>query len=298
MLPYIYTMYYKLHAAGIPIARPLIMDYPGDATVQNRAQEYLFGDGVLVSPVVAKSVTSQVVYLPAGMWYDFWTGDTVTGGRMITRAVTPEILPVYVKAGTILPLGKVMNHTGELANDTIELRVYKGNDSHFDLYEDDGETYPYETGRSSLIPIDWNNAASMLNIAPRVGTFPGMLGKRVFNLVVVRPNHGTGGGVTQTPDSVINYSDPNSSVRQSSLTLNANEPSGAVLRMGRREIVVAAAEQTQMVEIIGIDGALVRKVVVPRATTGHIATGDIGRGLYLVKVSDGIAIRSYKCMIK
>jgi alpha-D-xyloside xylohydrolase len=131
------------------------------------------------------------VYLPsdgdgAGAgWYDFWTGVHHPGGRRIDAPAPYELLPLYVKAGSILPMGPELSHTGERPADPLTLWVYTGQDASFDLYEDDGVSYGYEQGLSSTIPLRWDEAKAALTIGARQGSFPGMLSKREIRIVFV-----------------------------------------------------------------------------------------------------------------
>jgi alpha-D-xyloside xylohydrolase len=147
------------------------------------------------------------LYLPATTaWVDFWTGETVAGGRDVEEPAPLDILPLYLKAGAIVPLGPVMQYSTEKPADPVELRIYPGADGRFTLYEDQNDGYGYEKGVYAEIPMAWDNAKRQLTIGKRRGTFPGILVRRTFNLVLVGTNHGVGDGETMNPDKVITYS--------------------------------------------------------------------------------------------
>jgi alpha-D-xyloside xylohydrolase len=147
------------------------------------------------------------VYFPGqGDWYDFWTGGTEASGQSIEAPAPLDRMPLYVRAGSIIPMGPLLQYVGEKPVDPIELRVYRGANGAFTLYEDEGDTYHYEKGVYATIPITWNEATQTLTIGARKGSFPGMLRKRTFNVVFVSASHGNGVEVTNHPDRTIQYS--------------------------------------------------------------------------------------------
>ena len=137
-------------------------------------------------------------------WYDFWTGQTNAGGQTVSAAATIDKLPIYVRAGSIIPYGPAIQYAMQ-TNDPIELRVYRGADGEFTLYEDEGDNYDYEKGKFATIPISWNEAQRTLEIGKRSGKFPGMLKERTFHIVWVSGGHGVGVSSTEMPDTVIRY---------------------------------------------------------------------------------------------
>ncbi|MEO8361646.1 MAG: DUF5110 domain-containing protein, partial [Vicinamibacteria bacterium] len=192
MLPYTYSV-----AAGVThqngsVMRPLVMDFRDDPEVLNVGDEYLFGPSMLVSPVYVAKATHRSVYLPRAGWYDFWTGRHQQGGRRIEAAAPFESMPLYVRAGSILPMGPELQYADEKPADPITLWIYTGADTTFDLYEDDGVTYGYEKGASATIPLHWNEATATLTIGDRIGRFPGMLASREFRVVFVSPRKAVG----------------------------------------------------------------------------------------------------------
>ena len=207
MLPYNYSVAWKVTSEASTIMRALCMDFPDDAKALSVADEYMFGSAFLVAPVTEAKAASRRVYLPAGTsWVNFWSGEKYKGGRQITAAAPIEILPLFVRAGSIVPLGPDLQYAMEKPADPIELRVYTGADGAFKLYEDEGDSYRYEQGAYATIPISWNDKARTLTIDPRQGKFPGMLEERTFRIVWVSENHGAGIAPTQKADVEIKYS--------------------------------------------------------------------------------------------
>jgi len=146
------------------------------------------------------------VYLPKGTdWIDFWTGEKQSGGQTVTKAMPIDIMPLYVKAGSILPIGPNGQYATEKKWDALEIRVYPGADGEFVLYEDECDNYNYEKGVYSTITFQWNNDKKELTIGKRKGSFPGMLKKRTFQVVIVSLNHGTGVDATDRIDKVVKY---------------------------------------------------------------------------------------------
>ena len=165
----------------------------------------MFGHALMVNPVINAGATNRSVYLPAGTaWTDFWTGDTYSGGKAVLAAAPIETMPLFVRAGSIIPYGPAIEYASQSA-DPIELRVYRGADAAFTLYEDEGNTYNYETGKCAQIKFSWDDAMQQLTIGARTGSYTGMLASRTFNVVWVGSNHGNGVGVTGTADQVVHY---------------------------------------------------------------------------------------------
>jgi alpha-D-xyloside xylohydrolase len=206
MLPYIYSLAWKTTSAGYTIMRPLVMDFRTDVRAQNVGDQFMFGPALLVSPVTEPSADSRHVYLPEARWFDFWSGTTLQGGRAIEAPAPIDRLPLYVRAGSILPLGPEMEWSTEKPEDPIELRVYPGADGDFALYEDENDNYNYEKGVYATIALHWDDARRTLTIGGRKGEFPGMLQNRTFHVVVVNEHHGIGVMPEDKPDRVVQYS--------------------------------------------------------------------------------------------
>jgi alpha-D-xyloside xylohydrolase len=163
LMPYIYSLGYRTHETGAPFMRGLFMDFPNDEKVANIGDEYMFGPAFLVAPVTEQGATSRSVYLPAGTdWYNFWTNERLHGGQRITVAAPIDTLPLFVRAGSIVPLGEAVESTNEVQK-IAKVRVYPGADGTFQLYTDDGTTYEYEKGKDEITHLHWSNAESKLS---------------------------------------------------------------------------------------------------------------------------------------
>jgi len=204
LMPYVYSLAWKTTNEGYTMMRHLVFDYPKDTKVFGIADQFMYGPALLVNPVITTGATSRSVYLPAGTWYDFWTGSTATGGASVTASAPLSQIPLYVRAGSIVPMGPMIEYATQSA-DPLEIRIYKGQNGSFTLYEDEGDTYNYETGKSSEISFSWDDTAQQLSIGARTGSFTGMLASRTFNIVWVGASHGNGLAVTATADKVVKY---------------------------------------------------------------------------------------------
>jgi len=205
LLPYIYSVAWKVTSENDTMMRGLVMDFRNDPKVYDIPDQYLFGPALMVSPVTQEGAQSRKVYLPAGTsWTDFWTGETMPGGQTVEAKAPMETLPLYVRAGSILPYGPKVQSSADAA-DPLELRVYRGADGAFTLYEDEGDNYNYEKGVYATIPFKWDEKAGVLTIGARKGKFPGMLEKRTFRVVWVAPGHGAGLDSTEKADAEVAY---------------------------------------------------------------------------------------------
>ena len=164
MLPYLYSAVRECATTGMPIMRALWLHYPDDPVAVARDDEYLWGRDVLVAPVFEKGATSRRVYLPRGSWYDFWSGERAEGGREIEREVNLETMPLYVRAGAILPLGPVKQYTSEKVDAPLSVTAYPGADGSFLLYEDDGRSFNYRKGDWMGIKMTWNDSRRVLSL--------------------------------------------------------------------------------------------------------------------------------------
>jgi alpha-D-xyloside xylohydrolase len=193
LFPYIYSVAGAVTQDGSTLMRPLVMDFRSDARARGITDQYMFGPAFLVNPVVEYKARQRSVYLPGGSaWYDFWTGRQLSGGATVTAEAPLETMPLFVRAGSIVPVGPDQQYIGEKPRDQVTLYVYAGSNGQFSLYEDDGRTYGYERGAFSRIPLAWDDATRTLTIGARAGTFPGMPPNRTFNVVVVSPQSATG----------------------------------------------------------------------------------------------------------
>jgi alpha-D-xyloside xylohydrolase len=186
MLPYNYTLAADVTRRNATILRPLVMDFPADPKALEIADQYLFGPALLVNPVTRRGATTRPVYLPRGAdWYDFWTGGWTAGGQTLEAPAPLESLPLYVRAGSILPMGPELQYTGERPADPLTLWVYTGEDAAFELYEDDGVSNGYERGAFATIPLRYEEASGTLTIGERTGAYPGMRETRHVRVVFV-----------------------------------------------------------------------------------------------------------------
>jgi len=205
LLPYLYTTAWQCTSGNDSYMRPLFADFRSDKRTWNTTDAFMFGQNILAAPVVSAHYTDEnvsgsatavpavdfleprthSVYLPAGTdWFDFQTGKRYRGGR--TADVTTDInsVPMFVRKGSILPLGPEMEYVGQKNWQTLEIRVYPGADAAFRLYEDEGDSYNYENGAYSIIPFDWDNSSHTLTVGQRSGNFPGMIPQRTFTVVL------------------------------------------------------------------------------------------------------------------
>jgi alpha-D-xyloside xylohydrolase len=162
LMPYIYSLGYATHETGAPYMRALFMDFPNDPKVAELGDEYMFGPDLLVAPVTAQGATTKHVYLPAGTdWYNYWTNERLHGGQWIEASAPIDTIPLFVRAGSILPLGVPVGSTSQ-SQRLEKLRIYVGADADFTLYNDDGKTYAYEKGESQITHLHWDDAAHKL----------------------------------------------------------------------------------------------------------------------------------------
>jgi alpha-D-xyloside xylohydrolase len=179
LLPYIYTLAGDAWQRDGTIMRGLAMDFPDDSEAREVATQYLFGPALLVCPVSEQGAVSRTVYLPAGTdWYEFDTGTRHAGGRTVEAPAPLARMPLFVRAGSILPTGPDLRHSGESLNAPLLLNVYTGADGAFEIYEDDGLSYAYEDGAWSRIPVRYDDASGAVTIGERIGGFDGMQAER------------------------------------------------------------------------------------------------------------------------
>jgi len=192
LLPYIYSQAWQITSNHATLMRPLVMDWRDDVEAQNTGDEYLFGPAILVAPVTTQGATTRRVYLPKSTWYDFWTGAKIDGGKYISAEAPMDKLPLFVRAGSILPMGPNMEWSTQKPADPIEIRIYPGADADFTFYEDENDNYDYTKGKHATIQLHWNDQAKTLTIGARQGTFPGMPQNHRFNIVLLREGQADG----------------------------------------------------------------------------------------------------------
>ena len=224
LLPYMYSTGWQVTSNAGSFLRALFMDFNEDKNVHDISNQYMFGKSFLVTPVTKNmyvfsdkkrwenpyekfdKIGTQEVYLPKGTrWTDFWSGETFEGGQTVTKDVPIDIIPLYVRAGSIVPFGPNVQYSTEKRWDNLEIRVYPGADGEFVLYEDENDNYNYEKGVFSTIRITWNEKSRTLTIGNREGTFPNMLKNRKFNIVLVNEKNGTGSGQSTKFTQSVSY---------------------------------------------------------------------------------------------
>jgi alpha-D-xyloside xylohydrolase len=215
LMPYIYSLSWKVTSEAYTIMRGLAFDFRTDPAINNIPDQYMFGPAFLVNPVTGQmyspgsndsAVRTRKVYLPKGAdWVDFWTGKMLEGGQSVQAAAPIEILPLFIRTGSIVPLGPFLQYATEKPADPIELRIYPGVDGEFTLYEDENSNYNYEKGQYATIRLSWNDKQKTLTVSGRKGQYPGMLKERTFNIILVKENHGIGVEICSKPDRTIKY---------------------------------------------------------------------------------------------
>ena len=217
LIPYLYSTAWQVTSDNASYLRPLFSDFANDRQVWNMTDEFMFGQSILAAPIVDPQYTEEKVirenamtgwdrkdrteggettqvawneektakkYLPKGAdWYDFWTNRQLKGGQTVTLQTTLDRVPMFVRAGSILPLAPEMQYVGEKSWENLEVRIYPGADGSFTLYEDEGDNYNYERGQYATILFQWNNKTRTLTIGKRQGQYPGMLQTRTFTIV-------------------------------------------------------------------------------------------------------------------
>jgi alpha-D-xyloside xylohydrolase len=206
LMPYIYSLAWKVTDQDYTIQRPLLMDWRTDPRTWNIGDQFMFGPALLVNPVLKQDATHRTVYLPESpAWYDFWSGASLKGGQEVEAEAPLDRIPLFVRAGSIIPLGPEIEYANEKPAGPLELRVFRGADGKFELYQDEGDTYNYEKGAHALIPLRWSESGKTLTIGNREGSYPGMPKDVEINVVFVSAAHGVGEPVANKPDKTIHY---------------------------------------------------------------------------------------------
>jgi len=206
LLPYIYSEAWQVTKNGSTLMRPMVMDFREDMAAVNSQYQFMFGSNLLVAPVTEPNTTDWNVYLPkSASWFDFWSGTSYQGGQTIKADAPLDKIPVFVKAGSILPFGPAIQYANEKKSDNLEIRIYPGANGQFTLYEDEGDNYNYEKGSFSTIVFSWNDAKKTLTIDDRKGTFTGMLAERKFSIVLAGKGKEAGIDKVDKPDKEIIY---------------------------------------------------------------------------------------------
>ena len=184
LMPYLYTAVRECTQTGMPIVRAMWLHYADDRAAVARGDQYLWGRDILVAPVVEKGATSRRLYLPRGLWYDFWTEVTIRGGREFELPVDLETMPLFVRAGAIIPTQRVKQYTGEPSDDPLTIAVFPGNDGAFTMYEDDGQSFDYRKGDWMGVAMQWNNATRRLTLSLAPGSRMRPPARRPFEIRV------------------------------------------------------------------------------------------------------------------
>ena len=206
LLPYTYSLAWMNTNQAYTPMRPLLMDFRTDAHVVDIGDQFMYGPAFLVNPITQPGATRRDLYLPQGKWYDFWSGKMLQGSQTVQAEAPIERMPLYIRAGSIVPMGPEIEWSTQKPADPIELRVYRGANGDFSLYEDENDTYDYEKGMYATIPFHWDDARQTLTIGQRKGQFPGMLEGRTFHIVFVTENHGAGISSENNPNKAVQYS--------------------------------------------------------------------------------------------
>lgn len=166
LMPYNYTLAWEARSTGMPLMRAMWLHYPNDEKARGIGTQYLWGRDLLIAPVFQRGATAREVYLPTGKWYDWWANKKETGGQTIAKAVDLSVMPVYVRAGAIIPVDPVRQYTSEVVNEPTTLKIYSGVDGQYTLYEDDGISQDYVKGKGTWTSITWNDKERKLSIQP------------------------------------------------------------------------------------------------------------------------------------
>ncbi len=218
LLPYIYSIARRVAVEGYTLMRLLAFDFRHDPAVYDIADQFMFGPAIMVCPVttpmyygpnstkISDMPKVRSVYLPKGQdWFDFWTGTRLAGGQRVVADAPLEIMPLFVRAGAILPFGPIIQHADDGLGEPLELRIYAGSDGEFTFYEDAGDGYDFEQGAFALTHCRWKDATRTLHFAARQGDFPGLVCERLYHLVVVDEEHGRGVVPTSNPRQTVAY---------------------------------------------------------------------------------------------
>lgn len=206
LLPYVYSLAGWTTLNNYTMMRSLAFDFRNDEKVHGIPDQYMFGPAFMVSPVTSADAKTRKVYLPAGTeWYDFWTGAKLQGGQDVDASAPIETIPLYVKAGSIIPMGPEVEYATQKLNKNIELRIYPGADGKFTLYEDENDGYNYEKGKYATFTFSWNDKLHTLHVTDTKGSFAGQLKDRKIKVVLVRDGHGAGSAEVADGDKRFSY---------------------------------------------------------------------------------------------
>jgi alpha-D-xyloside xylohydrolase len=207
LLPYIYSLAGNVTQQGGTMMRALVMDFPADTNVFDVGDEYMFGRALLINPVTTYQARSRPVYLPQadGGWYDAWSGKYFDAGQTIAAPAPFDAIPVFVRAGSIVPFGPENQYIGQKPADPLTFFIYTGANADYTLYEDDGLSYKYERGAFATISLHWDDSARQLTIGKRGGSFDGMVKDRTFQFVLISRDRPVGFSSNVTADRAVRY---------------------------------------------------------------------------------------------
>lgn len=166
LMPYTYTLARQARDTGMPLMRAMWLHYPDDKIARGLGNQYLWGRDLLIAPVFKQGAATRDVYLPQGQWHDFWTNETKTGGQTVTCLVNTSKIPIYVRAGAIIPFDPVRQYTNQNVDEPTTIKVYSGADGQFAMYEDDGISLDYLKGEAIWTKMTWDDSAKSLTIEP------------------------------------------------------------------------------------------------------------------------------------
>jgi alpha-glucosidase len=168
LMPYLYSLFYEAASTGLPIVRPLLLEYPEDRNASNLCDQLLLGRDLLAAPILRPGASARSVYLPEGLWLDYWTGERLEGGRFVLAEAPLEVMPLYVRAGAIVPEQPLRQYAEEAVEGPLVIRVYAGGEGSFSLFEDDGRTFGYESGRYRLREFVWTESGEERSLTARL----------------------------------------------------------------------------------------------------------------------------------
>lgn len=205
LMPYIYSLAGMTHFDDYTIMRPMVMDFTADENTRNLKDQYMFGSALMVAPVYKYGARNRNVYFPENEdWYDFYTGEIIKGGQNVMVDAPYDRIPLFVRSGSILPMGEDIQSTADNSDAPVTILVYAGKDGKFTLYEDEGVNYNYEKGMCSHIQMEYSDTDSSLTFKARKGSYPGMKASRQFNVVKIDANNPSSANYTKK-GTLVNY---------------------------------------------------------------------------------------------
>lgn len=206
LMPYIYSLTGMVTQNDYTIIRALIMDFGYDNKVTSIGDQFMFGPSLMINPVTNFKERSRKVYLPENYnWYNLKTGEYILGGQTILAEAPYEDIPIYIKAGSIIPIGPEIEYASQKSNEPMKIFIFSGNDAAFTLYEDEDVNYNYEKGRFSTIIFNYNEESKALNIENRIGEFDGMQKDKIFEIIFISKDKISGLDFSRQPDKVVKY---------------------------------------------------------------------------------------------